>query len=124
MKELVDAKNSAEAMIHSVQKTMKEHQDKLSDEEKKGIEDAIKGLEEAIKSDNKDEIEAKNKVLAEASQKLGEKVYAEEQAKQQAGQQSEAAGDNPKEKTVDAEVVDADFEEVKKEDKKEAKSDK
>ena len=124
VKELVDAKNSAEAMIHSVQKTMKEHQDKLSDEEKKGIEDAIKGLEEAIKSDNKDEIEAKNKVLAEASQKLGEKVYAEEQAKQQAGQQSEAAGDNPKEKTVDAEVVDADFEEVKKEDKKEAKSDK
>ena len=124
VKELVDAKNSAEAMIHSVQKTMKEHQDKLSDEEKKGIEDAIKGLEEAIKSDNKDEIEAKNKVLADASQKLGEKVYAEEQAKQQAGQQSEAAGDNPKEKTVDAEVVDADFEEVKKEDKKEAKSDK
>ena len=124
VKELVDAKNSAEAMIHSVQKTMKEHQDKLSDEEKKGIEDAIKGLEEAIKSDNKDEIEAKNKVLAEASQKLGEKVYAEEQAKQQAGQQSKAAGDNPKEKTVDAEVVDADFEEVKKEDKKEAKSDK
>ena len=124
VKELVDAKNSAEAMIHSVQKTMKEHQDKLSDEEKKGIEDAIKGLEEAIKSDNKDEIEAKNKVLAEASQKLGEKVYAEEQAKQQASQQSEAAGDNPKEKTVDAEVVDADFEEVKKEEKKEAKSDK
>ena len=124
VKELVDVKNSAEAMIHSVQKTMKEHQDKLSDEEKKGIEDAIKGLEEAIKSDNKDEIEAKNKVLAEASQKLGEKVYAEEQAKQQAGQQSEAAGDNPKEKTVDAEVVDADFEEVKKEEKKEAKSDK
>ncbi len=117
VKELVDAKNSAEAMIHSVQKTMKEHQDKLSDDEKKGIEEAIKGLEEVIKSDNKDEIEAKNKVLAEASQKLGEKVYAEEQAKQQAGQQAEAPGDNPKEKTVDAEVVDADFEEVKKEEK-------
>jgi len=117
VKELVDAKNSAEAMIHSVQKTMKEHQDKLSDDEKKGIEEAIKGLEEVIKSDNKDEIEAKNKVLAEASQKLGEKVYAEEQAKQQAGQQADAPGDNPKEKTVDAEVVDADFEEVKKEEK-------
>ena len=117
VKELVDAKNSAEAMIHSVQKTMKEHQDKLSDDEKKGIEEAIKGLEEAIKSDNKDEIEAKNKVLAEASQKLGEKVYAEEQAKQQAGQQADGPGDNPKEKTVDAEVVDADFEEVKKEEK-------
>ena len=120
VKEMVDAKNSAEAMVHSVQKTMKEHQDKLSDEEKTSIEKAIKDLEEAIKSDNKDDIEAKNKVLAEASQKLGEKVYAEEQAKQQA----EAQGDNPKEKTVDAEVVDADFEEVKKEDTKEEKSDK
>ena len=120
VKEMVDAKNSAEAMVHSVQKTMKEHQDKLSDEEKTSIEKAIKDVEEAIKSDNKDDIEAKNKVLAEASQKLGEKVYAEEQAKQQA----EAPGDNPKEKTVDAEVVDADFEEVKKEDTKEEKSDK
>ena len=120
VKEMVDAKNSAEAMVHSVQKTMKEHQDKLSDEEKTSIEKAIKDLEEAIKSDNKDDIEAKNKVLAEASQKLGEKVYAEEQAKQQA----EGPGDNPKEKTVDAEVVDADFEEIKKEDTKEEKSDK
>jgi len=120
VKEMVDAKNSAEAMVHSVQKTMKEHQDKLSDEEKTSIEKAIKDVEEAIKSDNKDDIEAKNKVLAEASQKLGEKVYAEEQAKQQA----EGPGDNPKEKTVDAEVVDADFEEVKKEDTKEEKSDK
>jgi len=120
VKEMVDAKNSAEAMVHSVQKTMKEHQDKLSDEEKTSIEKAIKDVEEAIKSDNKDDIEAKNKVLAEASQKLGEKVYAEEQAKQQA----EGPGDNPKEKTVDAEVVDADFEEIKKEDTKEEKSDK
>ena len=66
VKEMVDAKNSAEAMVHSVQKTMKEHQDKLSDEEKTSIEKAIKDLEEAIKSDNKDDIEAKNKVLAEA----------------------------------------------------------
>ena len=78
VKELVDAKNSAEAMIHSVQKTMKEHQDKLSDDEKNNIDSAIKDLEEAIKSDKKDEIEAKNKILAEASQKLGDKVYAEE----------------------------------------------
>ena len=120
VKELVDAKNSAEAMIHSVQKTMKEHQDKLSDDEKNNIDSAIKDLEEAIKSDKKDKIEAKNKILAEASQKLGEKVYAEEQAKQQ----KDAPGDSPKEKTVDAEVVDAEFEEVKKEDTKAKKSDK
>ena len=120
VKELVDAKNTAESMIHSVQKTMKEHQDKLSDEEKSSIESAIKDLEEAIKSDKKDDIEAKNKVLAEASQKLGEKVYAEQQAQEQ----SQKEGDNPKEKTVDAEVVDAEFEEVKKEEKKEKESDK
>jgi molecular chaperone DnaK len=120
VKELVDAKNTAESMIHSVQKTMKEHQDKLSDEEKSSIESAIKDLEEAIKSDKKDDIEVKNKVLAEASQKLGEKVYAEQQAQEQ----SQKEGDNPKEKTVDAEVVDAEFEEVKKEEKKEKESDK
>ena len=120
VKELVDAKNTAESMVHSVQKTMKEHQDKLSDEEKSSIESAIKDLEEAIKSDKKDDIEAKNKVLAEASQKLGEKVYAEQQAQEQ----SQKEGDNPKEKTVDAEVVDAEFEEVKKEEKKEKESDK
>ena len=120
VKELVDAKNTAESMIHSVQKTMKEHQDKLSDEEKSSIESAIKDLEEAIKSDKKDDIVAKNKVLAEASQKLGEKVYAEQQAQEQ----SQKEGDNPKEKTVDAEVVDAEFEEVKKEEKKEKESDK
>jgi len=117
VKELVDAKNSAEGMIHSVQKTMKEHQDKLSDEEKSNIESAIKDLEETIKSDNKDEIEAKNKILAEASQKLGEKIYAEQQAQEQTND----AGDNAKEKTVDGDVVDAEFEEVKKEDKKEDK---
>jgi len=120
VKELVDAKNTAESMVHSVQKTMKEYQDKLSDEEKSSIESAIKDLEEAIKSDSKDDIEAKNKVLAEASQKLGEKVYAEQQAQEQ----SQKEGDNPKEKTVDAEVVDAEFEEVKKEEKKEKESDK
>ena len=117
VKELVDAKNSAEGMIHSVQKTMKEHQDKLSDEEKSNIDSAIKYLEETIKSDNKDEIEAKNKILAEASQKLGEKIYAEQQAQEQTND----AGDNAKEKTVDGDVVDAEFEEVKKEDKKEDK---
>ena len=117
VKELVDAKNSAEGMIHSVQKTMKEHQDKLSDEEKSNIDSAIKDLEETIKSDNKDEIEAKNKILAEASQKLGEKIYAEQQAQEQTND----AGDNAKEKTVDGDVVDAEFEEVKKEDNKEDK---
>ena len=80
LRELVDVKNAAEAMIHSVQKTMTDHKDKVTDDEKSKIESAIKDLEEAVKTDNKEEIEAKNKVLAEASQKLGEKVYADQQA--------------------------------------------
>ena len=120
LRELVDLKNAAEAMIHSVQKTMTEHKDKVTDDEKSKIESAIKDLEEAIKTDNKEEIEAKNKVLAEASQKLGEKVYADQQAQQGQPQGNEGQGAG-EEKTVDAEVVDAEFEEVKSEDKKEDK---
>ena len=121
LRELVDTKNSAEAMIHSVQKTMTDHKDKVTDEEKSKIEAAIKELEEAIKTDNKEEIEAKNKVLAEASQKLGEKVYADQQAQQGQTPGNEQQAEQ-KEKTVDAEVVDAEFEEVKAEDKKEDKA--
>lgn len=123
LKELVDAKNMAEAMIHSVEKSMKDHGDKLDKAEKEKIEASIKDLQDAIKSDSKDEIEAKNKALAESSQKLGEKVYAEQQAQQNAA--GSEKGDK-QEKTVDAEVVDADFEEVKddQETKTEDKSDK
>ena len=120
LRELVDLKNAAEAMIHSVQKTMTEHKDKVTDDEKSKIESAIKDLEESIKTDNKEEIEAKNKVLAEVSQKLGEKVYADQQAQQGQPQGNEGQGAG-EEKTVDAEVVDAEFEEVKSEDKKEDK---
>jgi len=120
LRELVDVKNAAEAMIHSVQKTMTDHKDKVTDDEKSKIESAIKDLEEAVKTDNKEEIEAKNKVLAEASQKLGEKVYADQQAQQGQPQGNEAQG-GAEEKTVDAEVVDAEFEEVKAEDNKEDK---
>ena len=121
LRELVDTKNSAEAMIHSVQKTMTDHKDKVTDEEKNKIEAAIKELEEALKTDNKEEIEAKNKILAEASQKLGEKVYADQQAQQGQTPGNEQQAEQ-KEKTVDAEVVDAEFEEVKAEDKKEDKA--
>ena len=117
LRELVDAKNLAEGMIHSVKKTMTDHPDKVEKNEKEKIEKAISDLEEALKTDKKDDIEAKNKVLAEASQKLGEKIHAEQQASQAKPKEN---GKN-KEKTVDAEVVDAEFEEVKKEDKKEDK---
>tara|TARA_B100000482_G_scaffold186240_1_gene163701 strand:- start:879 stop:2819 length:1941 start_codon:yes stop_codon:yes gene_type:complete len=117
LRELVDTKNLAEGMIHSIKKTMTDHPDKVEKDEKVKIEKAITDLEEALKTDNKDDIEAKNKILAEASQKLGEKIHADQQASQS---QPKEDGKN-KEKTVDAEVVDAEFEEVKKEDKKEDK---
>jgi molecular chaperone DnaK len=113
IRELVDVKNSADGMIHSVKKSITDHGDKLDAAEKEKIEAAIKSLEESLKSDNKEEIEAKTKELMEASQKLGEKIYAEQQAQQP------NAGDAPQqeEKTVDAEVVDAEFEEVKQDKK-------
>ena len=113
LRELVDARNAADGMVHSVQKSLKDHGDKLDAAEKEKIEAAIKEVEEILKSDDKDAIEAKTNALMEASHKLAEKIYAEQQP--QGGAQ---AGAQPQgEKTVDAEVVDAEFEEVK-EDKK------
>ena len=110
-RELVDARNAADGMVHSVKKSMTEHGDKLDEAEKTAIETAIKDVEDVLQSDDKDAIEAKTNALMEASQKLGEKVYAAEQAKANA----ENAQPSPDgEKTVDAEVVDAEFEEVKK----------
>ena len=110
LRELVDARNAADGMVHSVKKSLSEHGDKLEAAEKEAIETALKDVEEAMKSDDKDTIEAKTKSLMDASQKLGEKVYAEQQAQQN----TESAAGAPSEKTVDAEVVDAEFEEVKK----------
>jgi molecular chaperone DnaK len=113
LREVVDARNAADGMIHSVKKSLSEHGDKLDADEKANIEAAIKEVEDVLKDGDKDTIEAKTNALMEASQKLGEKVYAEQQA-----QQSGAAEAQPQEeKTVDAEVVDAEFEEVKSDKK-------
>jgi molecular chaperone DnaK len=114
LRELVDARNAADGMVHSVKKSLTEHGDKLEAAEKEAIETAIVAVEEAMKGDDKDDIEAKTTALTEASQKLGEKMYAEQQA--EANTESAQPEGEPQEKTVDAEVVDAEFEEVKKED--------
>ncbi|NOU25979.1 MAG: molecular chaperone DnaK [Methylotenera sp.] len=111
LRELVDVRNSADGLLHSVKKSLAEHGDKLDVAEKEAIETALKEVEEAIKSDDKETIEATTKTLTEASQKLGEKVYAEQQA--QANTES-AQPNQQSEKTVDGDVVDAEFEEVKK----------
>ena len=111
LRELVDARNSADGMVHSVKKSLTEHGDKLDADEKAKIEAAIKDVEDVLKDGDKATIEAKTNALMEASQKLGEKVYAEQQA-QQGGDSADAQPQG--EKAVDGEVVDADFEEVKK----------
>jgi molecular chaperone DnaK len=113
--ELVQARNQAEAMVHSVKKSLSEHGDKLEAGEKSAIEDALKALEEAAKGEDKADIEAKTTALMTASQKLGEKVYAAQQAEQAAG--ASGATDNASQqssKAADDDVVDAEVKEVKK----------
>ncbi|MBQ9260279.1 MAG: molecular chaperone DnaK [Neisseriaceae bacterium] len=110
--ELVQSRNQAEALIHSVKKSMTDYGDKLPADEKAKIEDALKAAEEAVKGDNKADIDAKSEALATASQKLGEMMYAQAQAE---GQANAGASDGGAKK--DDDVVDADFEEVK-DDKK------
>jgi molecular chaperone DnaK len=109
LREVVDARNAADGMVHSVKKSLAEHGDKLDADEKAKIEAAIKDVEDVMKEGDKETIEAKTNALMEASQKLGEKVYAEQQA------QANTESAQPQgEKTVDGDVVDAEFEEVKK----------
>lgn len=110
--ELVNARNQCDAMIHSVRKSMTEYGDKLEADEKSKIESALKDAEEALKSNDKEVIEAKTQALTEASQKLAEKIYSQEQA-QSAQPGAESASSKKEEKTVEGEVVDAEFEEVK-----------
>jgi len=113
--ELVEARNQCDAMVHSVKKALAEHGDKIEADEKAKIEAAIKEAEEAIKEGNdKATIEAKSQALAQASQKLGEKVYADAQAA--AGGADPEAGANAgsgEAKKDDGDVVDAEFTEVK-----------
>ena len=89
--EVIQARNAADAMIHSVRKSLAEHGEKLDAPAKEKIETALKEAEESLKSDDKATIEAKTEALMAASQTLGEKVYAEAQAAQQAAARRPAA---------------------------------
>ncbi|MCS4295319.1 molecular chaperone DnaK [Comamonas sp. BIGb0152] len=110
--ELVQARNQGEAAVHSVKKSLGEHGDKLDATEKSAIDSAVQELEEALKTEDKDAIEAKTTALMTASQKLGEKVYADAQAAQ-AGAAGAAAGAGGA-AAADDNVVDAEVKEVKK----------
>jgi molecular chaperone DnaK len=117
--ELVTARNQCDALVHSVKKLLKDHGEQLTADEKSRIEAALKEAEEALKTEDKDAIEAKSTALGEASHKLAEKMYAQEQAKQQAagGADGAAGGGDAKAeggaKKDDSNVVDAEYTEVK-----------
>ncbi|MGB1907916.1 MAG: Hsp70 family protein, partial [Spongiibacter sp.] len=111
---LVTARNTAEGLANATRKTLEEAGDKASDEEKAAIESALTEVDEAVKGDDVDAIEAASKKLSEASAGLAQKMYAEQAA------QAEAAGgaEGGAEQAGGDDVVDAEFEEVKDDDKK------
>ncbi|MFZ2804426.1 MAG: molecular chaperone DnaK, partial [Patescibacteria group bacterium] len=114
-RELVDARNQCDAMVHSIKKSLAEHGDKLGADEKAAIEAAIKDAEAVLKDGDKAAIEARTEALAKASQKLGEKIYADSQAAAgAAGAAGGSAGQAGAEaKKDEGDVVDAEFTEVK-----------
>ena len=116
--ELVTARNQLDALIHSTKKSMTDYGEELTDEEKTAIEAALKEAEEVVKGDDKDAITAKSEALATAAQKLGEKMYAAEQAKAQAAGEPGSDGAQAEPAKDEGDVVDAEFTEVKEEEKK------
>jgi molecular chaperone DnaK len=116
--EIVTARNQADALVHSIKKSLGEYGDKLEAGEKEKIESALKEVEEAMKGSDKATLDAKTQALAAAAQKLGERVYADAQAKAAAGQQQAQPQPEGEPKKDDGNVVDAEYTEVK--DKKSA----
>ena len=116
-RELVDARNQGEAMIHGVRKSVEELGDKLDGDEKQKIEAAVGELEAALKDDDKEAITAKTQTLTQASHKLAEQIYA--QAQSESSDHGQAGGDaKTGEAKAHEDVVDAEFEEVGDKDDK------
>ena len=113
-RESVDVRNQADTLIHSTEKNLKEHGSKVSDEEKKAIEDGSNALKESLKTEDIEDIKKKTEALVQASMKLGEAIYKSQQNTKP--DSSKDDGKDEKEKKDDN-VVDADFEEVKDDNK-------
>ena len=111
-KEMVEAKNQAEALVHSTEKTLKEHGDKISANEKQAIEAELNALKTALEADDAAVIKEKTESLMQASLKLGEAMY-KAQAESTAQSANQGADNASAEQPKDDKVVDADFEEVK-----------
>ena len=110
--ELVKTKNNADMLVHATRKTISESGDKLTDEEKDKVENAVKSLEEAIKSENVESIETSTKELNDVLTPLTQKLYTPEEGATASDSEGDASSDEAGDNTVDAE-----FEEVKEEDK-------
>ncbi|MFN3260120.1 MAG: molecular chaperone DnaK [Pikeienuella sp.] len=108
----VEAKNHAESLVHSTEKSLAEHGDKVGPEVKAAIQSAIDELKEAAKGDDVEAIKAKTQALTETAMKLGEAIYKAQMEEAEASSGDDAEADKPKGKAED-DVVDADFEEVK-----------
>ena len=123
-KELVELRNQADSMIHSCEKSLKDLEAEMAADEKKGIETAISELKEAVAANDKAQIEDKLKVLTDASAKMAERIYAKKGAEgaaadaASAGAHEAGAGQESADKPAGDSVVDAEFEEVKEDDKK------
>ena len=115
LKELVEARNAADNLIHSAEKSLKDLGDKVDAGEKTAIETAITELKEAVAGDDKELIETKTAALTEVAGKMAEKAYAQAQQKEGAEGAADAGADASA--NADDEVVDAEFEEVKEDDK-------
>ncbi len=120
LREVAEAHNQGDALVHSTKKALTEYGDKVEAGEKTAIEAAIKELEEALKQNDKSVIDAKSAALSQVAQKLGEKMYADMQAQQAAGAAADGAGSagtgnagGSDAKAKQEDVVDADFKEVK-----------
>jgi len=113
-RESVEARNNADGLIYSTEKTMTEHGEALAAEDKTAIEDAIADLKTALEGDDVEAITAKTEALAQAAQKLGEAMYKAQQEEAAAGDMGDMGGDAGRAQAGgdDSNVVDADFEEV------------
>ena len=118
----VDARNQADSLIFSTEKSLKEHGDKISAEEKKAIENGISDLKKSLEGTDSEDIKKKTQSLIQVSMKLGEAVYKSQQ-KPGAGKSGEPKDSKPNDKDKDKDnVVDADFEDVKEKEEDKEKS--
>ncbi|MCB2081178.1 MAG: molecular chaperone DnaK, partial [Rickettsiales bacterium] len=113
-KELIEARNQADSLVYSTEKSLKEYGEKIPEADKKAIEDAAAELKDTLEKDDVEAIKAKTEALSQAALKLGEAIYKSQQEAQAAG---EGDADNASDDTAkDEKVVDAEFEEVKDEE--------